>query len=110
MTQRLTYCGAEAGKLHELRMLLARGLQFPCMIFLQSRDRARLLCREIAAKGAAKAGLLSGDLNQKQVSANSFFFNGRFEPLAARSMGRLANHFATWSMPSSGVVKKKATR
>jgi ATP-dependent RNA helicase DDX52/ROK1 len=47
ITQDLTYCATETGKLHALRQLFTTGLRPPLIIFLQSIDRAQALYREV---------------------------------------------------------------
>nr|CAH8874206.1 unnamed protein product [Trichobilharzia regenti] len=50
--QELRYCANEQGKLLEMRYLLANGLAYPCLIFMQSRERANEILKEILLSDA----------------------------------------------------------
>ena len=49
--QSLIYCGTEEGKLLEVRNLAKRGLHPPVMLFVQSKERAQQLYRELSLEG-----------------------------------------------------------
>ena len=50
--QRLVYCGNEDGKLATLRQEMADGYEPPLLIFVQSKDRAKQLYKELKYDGA----------------------------------------------------------
>ena len=43
VTQTLKYCGTEEGKLLAFRAMLREGFEPPMLVFVQSKERARLL-------------------------------------------------------------------
>ncbi|KAJ1940508.1 RNA-dependent ATPase rok1, partial [Linderina macrospora] len=49
--QQLVYVGQEEGKLVEVRNMIATGFKPPCLIFVQSIDRAQELFRELVFEG-----------------------------------------------------------
>lgn len=49
--QQLQYCGNEAGKLVAFRQLVQQGLKPPVLIFVQSKDRAKQLFKELIYDG-----------------------------------------------------------
>jgi ATP-dependent RNA helicase DDX52/ROK1 len=49
--QRLVYCGAEDGKLYTLRQELGNGFEPPMLVFVQSKDRAKQLYKELRYDG-----------------------------------------------------------
>lgn len=66
--QELRYCATEQGKLLEMRYLLANGLAYPCLIFMQSRDRANEILKEILLSDAdILANVISSDKTEAQV-------------------------------------------
>ena len=72
--QKLTYCGSEFGKIVELRNLLQQGdLKIPCLVFTQTKDRARQLFHEIKnldiPVGFIEAGL---DRERRRNIINNF--------------------------------------
>lgn len=68
--QELRYCATEEGKLLEIRCLLIRGLTYPCLIFMESRERAKELVKEILLSDAdVLAGVISSDKTEAQRAA-----------------------------------------
>ena len=51
IAQRLVFCGYERGKLLALRQLIADGIKPPIIVFVQSKDRAKQLAKELAGHG-----------------------------------------------------------
>jgi len=49
--QRLVFTGTEEGKLLAMRDLIREGLKPPCLLFLQSKDRAKALYKELVYDG-----------------------------------------------------------
>ncbi|KAJ2938000.1 hypothetical protein O0L34_g14454 [Tuta absoluta] len=49
--QELLYCGSEAGKLVAFRQLVQQGLQPPVLVFVQSKERAKQLFKELIYDG-----------------------------------------------------------
>ncbi|XP_068633231.1 probable ATP-dependent RNA helicase DDX52 [Battus philenor] len=49
--QELVYCGNEGGKLVAFRQLVQQGLKPPVLVFVQSKDRARQLFKELLYDG-----------------------------------------------------------
>ena len=66
--QRLMFVGREQGKLLALRQLVAKGLNPPVMIFVQSKERAAELHRELAYDGL-KIDALHADRTNAQRDA-----------------------------------------
>ncbi|TNN20375.1 putative ATP-dependent RNA helicase DDX52 isoform 3 [Schistosoma japonicum] len=65
--QELRYCATEQGKLLEMRYLLANGLAYPCLIFMQSRDRANEILKEILLSDTnILANVISSDKTEAQ--------------------------------------------
>ncbi|TGZ59474.1 hypothetical protein CRM22_009045 [Opisthorchis felineus] len=68
--QELRYCATEEGKLLEMRYLLVRGLLYPCLIFMESRERAKELIKEILLSDAnVLANVISSDKTDAQRAA-----------------------------------------
>ncbi|OON14657.1 helicase protein [Opisthorchis viverrini] len=68
--QELRYCATEEGKLLEIRYLLVRGLLYPCLIFMESRERAKELIKEILLSDAnVLANVISSDKTDAQRAA-----------------------------------------
>ncbi|VEL15818.1 unnamed protein product, partial [Protopolystoma xenopodis] len=68
--QELKYCATEQGKLLELRCMLARGMQYPCLIFLDSRKRAMEVFKEILLSNAdILANFISSEKTESQREA-----------------------------------------
>lgn len=51
VTQRLVYVGSEDGKLLAMRQLVQQGLRIPMLIFVQSKERATQLFKELVYDG-----------------------------------------------------------
>lgn len=67
--QELRYCGTEEGKIFELRKMLVDGLVYPCLIFMESRQRADELFKEILlCDKNILASILSSEKSEAQVS------------------------------------------
>ncbi|CAH8652301.1 unnamed protein product [Heterobilharzia americana] len=65
--QELRYCATEQGKLLEMHYLLASGLAYPCLIFMQSRERAREILKEILLSDVdILANVISSDKTEAQ--------------------------------------------
>lgn len=47
VTQKLVFVGKEEGKILQLRQMIQKGLKLPCLIFVQSKERATQLFREM---------------------------------------------------------------
>ncbi|TPP59773.1 putative ATP-dependent RNA helicase DDX52 [Fasciola gigantica] len=70
VSQELRYCATEEGKLLEVRCLLLRGLTYPCLIFMESRERAKELVKEILLSDTEiLAGVISSDKTEAQRAA-----------------------------------------
>ncbi|KAG5445601.1 DEAD (Asp-Glu-Ala-Asp) box polypeptide 52 [Clonorchis sinensis] len=68
--QELRYCATEEGKLLEMRYLLVRSLLYPCLIFMESRERAKELIKEILLSDAnVLANVISSDKTDAQRAA-----------------------------------------
>ncbi|KAJ3341292.1 RNA-dependent ATPase rok1 [Gonapodya sp. JEL0774] len=64
--QSLSFCSSESGKLLCFRQMLARGdIRPPCLIFVQSRQRADELAGELAVEGRS-VGVATGDRSKKE--------------------------------------------
>ncbi len=68
VAQRLLFCGTEPGKLLAMRQLLADGVRPPVMVFVQSKERARELLRELAYERVA-VGAVHADMSQAKRDA-----------------------------------------
>ena len=51
IAQSLVFCGQERGKLLALRQLIDRGIKPPIIVFVQSKDRAKQLAKELSGDG-----------------------------------------------------------
>jgi ATP-dependent RNA helicase DDX52/ROK1 len=74
ISQKLTFCGTEFGKIVEIKNLVDRGdLKIPCLIFVQSKDRAKQLYREVKSLnipvGCIEAGM---DRDRRRDIVNAF--------------------------------------
>ncbi|KAG8951278.1 RNA-dependent ATPase rok1 [Tulasnella sp. 424] len=65
VSQTLTYCGTEVGKLFALRQLLATSPPLPMLIFVQSKDRAKQLYQELLYDNLT-VDQLHSDMTSKQ--------------------------------------------
>lgn len=63
--QRLVFVGREEGKLLAIRQLVQQGLRPPVLIFLQSKDRAKALFKELAYDGL-NIDAIHADRSQEQ--------------------------------------------
>ncbi|KAJ1949704.1 RNA-dependent ATPase rok1, partial [Linderina pennispora] len=63
--QQLVYVGQEEGKLVEVRNMIASGFKPPCLIFVQSIDRAQELFRELVFEGI-NVDVIHSDRTQTQ--------------------------------------------
>lgn len=63
--QKLQFVGTEEGKLLALRQLVQAGLQPPVLVFVQSKERARALFKEIALDGL-NADVIHAERTQQQ--------------------------------------------
>jgi len=63
--QNLLFVGRENGKLVAMRQLVAKGLKPPCLIFVQNKERAMELYRELAYDGL-NIDTLHSDRTQRQ--------------------------------------------
>ncbi|XP_020107675.1 DEAD-box ATP-dependent RNA helicase 57-like isoform X3 [Ananas comosus] len=86
--QKLVFAGSEKGKLLALRQSFAESLNPPVLLFVQSKERAKELYKELAFDDI-KADVIHADLTQQQV--------GREEPVELgrqlRSTLKRINHF-----------------
>jgi len=70
VAQRLLFCGNEPGKLLALRQLLrGGGLRPPAVLFVQSKERAKDLLRELAFEQRARIGAVHADMSQAKRDA-----------------------------------------
>lgn len=74
VSQRLVFVGKEEGKLLALRQLLSGGVRPPVLVFVDSKERAQALRRELLLDGF-KADAIHGD--QPQASRNAAVDNFR---------------------------------
>ncbi|KAG8930402.1 RNA-dependent ATPase rok1 [Tulasnella sp. 417] len=65
VSQTLTYCGTEVGKLFALRQLLATSPPLPMLIFVQSKERAKQLYQELLYDNLT-VDQLHSDMTSKQ--------------------------------------------
>eukprot|EP00850_Spirogloea_muscicola_P001852 SM000007S20812 [mRNA] locus=s7:350237:354445:- [translate_table: standard] len=63
--QKLQFVGSEEGKLLAIRQIFQEGLAPPLLVFVQSKDRARDLCKELAA-GGMNVDAIHADRTQAQ--------------------------------------------
>ncbi|KAL7645053.1 UNVERIFIED_CONTAM: hypothetical protein RMT77_003423 [Armadillidium vulgare] len=49
--QSLSFCASNAGKMLEIHNILRNGYEIPCLIFVQTKERAKKLCEEILLTG-----------------------------------------------------------
>lgn len=66
--QQLIYVGSEAGKLFEIRQLVAKGIKPPVLIFVQSIERAKELFHELVYDGI-NVDVIHSDRTKTQVCA-----------------------------------------
>ncbi|KPI95775.1 putative ATP-dependent RNA helicase DDX52 [Papilio xuthus] len=65
VSQRLLYCGSERGKLLAFRQLVQAGLKPPVLVFVQSKERARELFKELLYDGI-NVDVIHADRTQAQ--------------------------------------------
>ncbi|KPJ15464.1 putative ATP-dependent RNA helicase DDX52 [Papilio machaon] len=65
VSQRLLYCGSERGKLLAFRQLVQAGLKPPVLVFVQSKERARQLFKELLYDGI-NVDVIHADRTQAQ--------------------------------------------
>jgi ATP-dependent RNA helicase DDX52/ROK1 len=72
--QKLTYCGSEFGKIVEIRNLIQQGdLKIPCLVFTQTKDRAKQLFHEIKNLGIPVGFIEAGlDRERRRNIINNF--------------------------------------
>ncbi|CAG9561605.1 unnamed protein product [Danaus chrysippus] len=63
--QELLFCGNESGKLVAFRQLIQKGLKPPVLVFVQSKDRAKELFKELLYDGI-QVDVIHGDRTQAQ--------------------------------------------
>lgn len=63
--QELLFAGTESGKLLAFRDLVAKGIQPPCLVFVQSKDRAQQLFTELIYDGL-NIDVIHSDRSQKE--------------------------------------------
>jgi ATP-dependent RNA helicase DDX52/ROK1 len=68
----LIFAGTEKGKLLALRQSFAESLNPPVLIFVQSKERAKELYKELAFDDV-RADVIHADLDEEQVSLNIIF-------------------------------------
>lgn len=68
ISQRMVYCGHEAGKLIALRQIIREGIKPPVIIFTQSKDRAKQLAKELMGDGL-HLGLIHADMTDAKREA-----------------------------------------
>jgi len=70
VAQRLLFCGNEPGKLLALRQLLrGGGLRPPAVLFVQSKERAKDLLRELAFEQRTRIAAVHADMSQAKRDA-----------------------------------------
>ena len=62
IAQRMVFCGHEAGKLMALRQIIRDGIKPPVIIFTQSKDRAKVLAKELTGDGL-HIGLIHAEMS-----------------------------------------------
>ncbi|XP_018020427.1 probable ATP-dependent RNA helicase DDX52, partial [Hyalella azteca] len=68
VAQELVFCGDENGKIYALRNLLAKGFEPPCLVFVQTKERARQLFMELVYDDVM-VDAIHGDRTQAQREA-----------------------------------------
>ena len=76
VSQRLLFCGSETGKLLAMRQLLRDGVRPPVMVFVQSKERARELLRELAYESVPVAAVHADMTQAKRDAAVDAFRRG----------------------------------
>lgn len=65
--QRLVFTGSEHGKVVELKQMIADGLPAPCLVFVQSRQRAEQLYDQLTRLHKLPIDRIHSDRSAKQV-------------------------------------------
>lgn len=71
MDQKLVFVGYEHGKLIEIRNMVRKGVLPPVLIFVQSKERALQLAKELLFDGL-NVDAIHADRTQQQVKNNVF--------------------------------------
>lgn len=110
ISQKLTYCGSEFGKILEIRNLIQDGnLKIPCLVFVQSKERAKQLFKEIKSLnipvGCIEAGL---DRERRREIVNKFTLEKIFVLITTDLLSRGLDFpkvqlVINYDMPSSNV-------
>lgn len=110
ISQKLTYCGSEFGKILEIRNLIQDGnLKIPCLVFVQSKERAKQLFKEIKSLnipvGCIEAGL---DRERRREIVNKFTLEKIFVLITTDLLARGLDFpkvqlVINYDMPSSNV-------
>ncbi|GAQ79052.1 ATP-dependent RNA helicase [Klebsormidium nitens] len=105
--QKLVYVGSEEGKLLAIRQMFQQGLHPPVLVFVQSKDRAKELHKELAYDGV-KVDAIHADRTQAQRehAVDSFRAGGTWVLIATDLMGRGmdfkgVNHVVNYDFPPS---------
>lgn len=111
ITQELMFVGREEGKLLALRQLKQRGdLKPPCIVFVQSQDRAQALFTELLYEGMHVDVIHAGRSRTARDNAVAKFRKGETwvlicTDLVARGVDFLAvNMVINYDLPASGVT------
>ena len=75
VAQSLVFCGRENGKLLALRQLFAKGVKPPVIVFVQSKDRAKQLAKELQGDGL-RLGLIHAAMSDGKRQAQVDRFRG----------------------------------
>jgi len=87
--QRLTYCGSEAGKLVAWRALVQGGLTPPTLVFVQTKDRAQELFKELLYDGLHVDVVHSGrSEEQRENTVRAFRSGGVWVLICTELLGR----------------------
>ena len=65
ISQRMVFCGHEAGKLLALRQIIREGIKPPVIIFTQSKERAKHLAKELTGDGL-HIGLIHAEMSDSK--------------------------------------------
>ncbi|CAL5219648.1 g1528 [Coccomyxa viridis] len=84
--QRLVYVGQEAGKLMALRDALRSGLRPPVLVFVNSRQRATVLHRDLALEGVRVASISAEQTPAARTDAVDRFREGHIHVLVCTDL------------------------
>jgi ATP-dependent RNA helicase DDX52/ROK1 len=89
IAQRMVFCGHEAGKLLALRQIIREGIKPPVIIFTQSKDRAKVLAKELAGDGL-HIGLIHAEMSdsKRQEQVDRFRMGETWVLIATDLMAR----------------------